>query len=206
VSAPSEPDGAPLIHRALAAIDHANGRDPNQTDGGPRAQVQGGRATEWLHRVDPDAGDALRLAVRAHHLRRWSIPRGDYPDGRPGYLRWRRDLKAVHARAVAEVLAPVGIDEPTVARVQQLVQKEGLGTDPEVQTFEDVVCLVFLETQFDDLADRLADPKMIDVLRKTVAKLSPAAVACAGAMPLSDHGRALLLRALGPMGADPAAG
>ena len=49
--------------------------------------------------------DALRIAARAHHLRRWEVPRSSYPEGRAGYLRWRRDQKARHAREVADVLA-----------------------------------------------------------------------------------------------------
>jgi hypothetical protein len=196
VSAQSEPVRTPLIDRAIAAIDTANREDPNRVAGRPRAQLQGERATVWLERIDPAASDALHLAVRAHHVRRWAIPRSAQPDGRAGYLRWRRDLKSVHAQAVAELLRPVGVDEATVTRVQELVQKQGLGRDPEVQIFEDVVCLVFLETQFDELAGRLDDDKMIDVLRKTIRKLSPAGLAQAGAMPLEPHGRILLERAL----------
>ncbi|HEX7094798.1 MAG TPA: DUF4202 family protein, partial [Acidimicrobiales bacterium] len=122
-----------------------------------------------------------------------------YPDGRAGYLRWRRDLKAVHADAVREVLAPLGVDEPTIARIQALVRKEGLGTDPETQAFEDVVCLVFLETQFDELIDRLGDEeKMVAVLRKTVPKMSRAALDLAASASMSPRAKALVARALGP--------
>ena len=45
-----------------------------------------------------------------------------------------------------------------IARVQDLVRKRGLGKDPEVQTLEDALCLVFIETQLRDLAARL-DPR-----------------------------------------------
>ena len=43
-----------------------------------------------------------------------------------------------------------------VERAGVIVQKPGLGTDPEVQSFEDAVCLAFLETQYDDLLVRVA--------------------------------------------------
>jgi hypothetical protein len=199
VNAPSE-----LIARAFAAIDAANAGDQNKIDRRPRAQLQGERASEWLDRLAPDAGDALALAVRAHHLRRWEIPRDDYPDGRAGYLRWRRDLKAVHARAVEAVLSPLGIDPAVVARVQQLVRKEGLGSDPEAQAFEDVVCLVFLETQYEALIDRIADEdKIVAVLRKTLPKMSEAAVRLAGDASLHPRGRELLVRAVEGQAADP---
>jgi hypothetical protein len=186
------------LDRALAAIDAANAADPHLVGGRPRAQLQGERATAWLARLDAAAGDALVLAARAHHVRRWVIPRDDYPAGRAGYLRWRRDLKTVHAQTVAELLEPIGIDSATIARVQQLVQKQGLGSgsNPEVQTFEDVVCLVFLETQYEELSDRLDDDKMVDVLRKTLPKMSPAAHALAAEAVRYPHGRVLLERAL----------
>jgi hypothetical protein len=194
------------VEPAIAAIDAANAHDPNLIDGRPRALVQGELASKWLARLDPAASPALALAVRAHHLRRWAIPRDDYPAGRGGYLRWRRDLKAVHAESVAHVLRPVGVDTATIERTQQLVRKDGLGPDRRglgrdagAQTFEDVVCLVFLETQFEDLVERLDDePKMLDVLRKTIPKMSPAALALAGDAHVPPRAAALLAKALEP--------
>jgi hypothetical protein len=181
---------------AYAAIDAANAEDPNLVGGRPRALVQGELATRWLEQVDPDAPLALRLAARAHHLRRWSIPRDAYPEGRAGYLRWRRDLKRVHAAAAHEVLAPLGVDETTRTRVAEILVKQGLGRDADVQAFEDVVCLVFLETQYDDLIARLDDDKIVDVLRKTIPKMSARAVALAASVRLTPQGVALLTRAL----------
>jgi hypothetical protein len=187
------------LQAALAAIDAANAADPNQFGGRPRALVQGELASAWLARLEADAPVELQLAVRAHHLRRWAIPRGSRPDGRAGYLAWRRDLKAVHAQAVAEVLAPLGATAATIAEVQRLVKKQGLGADPLTQTFEDVVCLVFLQTQYDELIDRLGDDdKMVAVLRKTVPKMSPAALALASEALPSERGAALVARALAP--------
>jgi hypothetical protein len=192
-----------VIDDAFAALDAANAQDPNVTPDGPRALVQGRRASAWLARLAPDA-DArgpLALAVRAHHLRRWAIPRAQYPDGRAGYLRWRRDLKAVHAAALAEVLEPVGVSAAVIERAQQLVRKDGLGADPDAQAFEDVVCLVFLETQYAELIDRLGDDeKMVEVLRKTLPKMSDRGRALAADIALSERGAALLARAAAEVG------
>ena len=49
-----------------------------------------GRLTQL---ADPAATEAQVLAARAHHLRRWVVPRTSYPEGRAGYLRWRTDQK-----------------------------------------------------------------------------------------------------------------
>ena len=46
------------------------------------------------------------------------------------------------------------------------------GTDPAVQTHEDALCLTFLQTQFAELADKLGDDRTVEVVRKTLAKMS----------------------------------
>ena len=93
---------------ALAAIDAANADDPNtievRGEVRPKEQAHAELMTEWLERLDPEATDAQHLAARAHHLRRWSRPRSDYPEGRAGYLRWRTALKKQHAEEVASIL------------------------------------------------------------------------------------------------------
>lgn len=192
------------LDAALEAIDHANAADPNLIGGRPRALVQGERATHWLDRLDPQASDALVLATRGHHVRRWTSARSSYPDGRAGYLRWRRDLKGVHAETLGELLPACGIGADVVERAQQLVAKRGDQRAPEAQAFEDVVCLVFLETQFEALIDRLDEQKTVDVLRKTLPKMSAAAIALAGSAELHPRGRELLGRAAAPAGGDPA--
>ena len=108
----------------------------------------------WVRRLRPDADEPLLLAARAHHIRRWTIPRDDYPSGRHGYLRWRTALHAMHAAEVGRVLMEAGYGADEIARVQQLVRKHDLKRDPEAQTLEDGLCLVFLETQFRDLRAR----------------------------------------------------
>jgi hypothetical protein len=181
---------------AIAAIDAANADDPNRISvrgvERPKELAHAELVTEWVRELRPDASDELLLAARAHHLRRWTVPRGSYPAGRAGYLRWRRDLHEQHAREVGEILAGVGYDADSVARVQDIVRKRGLGRDPEVQALEDALCLVFLETQFHDLSARLDAEKLDGVVRKTVAKMSPEGIARIADLPLDPTERRLL--------------
>ena len=144
----------------------------------------------------PEADEAQRLAARAHHLRRWTLPRSSYPEGRAAYLRWRTALKKQHAEEVAGILAGVRYDAPTIERVQRIIRKEGLGTDPAVQTHEDALCLVFLETQLAATTDDLGDEKMLDVIRKTALKMSDGALGLVADLPLRPHDRALIAEAL----------
>ncbi|HEX2038414.1 MAG TPA: DUF4202 domain-containing protein [Acidimicrobiales bacterium] len=192
--------GRDRFERAVAAIDAANADDPNRIVirgvEQPKELGHAALATAWLERLRPDADESLRLAVRAHHLKRWAIPRQSYPDGRAGYLRWRTALKQLHAAEVGRILADVGYDDATIERVQDIVRKRGLGTDPDVQVLEDVVCLVFLETQLHDLAAKLAPDHIVEVVRKTLPKMSEAAKELALGLDLDPADRAVLERAV----------
>jgi len=189
---------------ALAAIDAANADDPNTIEvrGAvrPKEQAHAELMTDWLERLDPGATDAQHLAARAHHLRRWSVPRSDYPEGRAGYLRWRTALKKQHADEVVAILERVGYDADTIDRTKRIIRKEGLGSDSQVQTHEDALCLVFLETQLAELADAQGETKMLDIITKTAAKMSPRALELVADLPLRDADRALIARALGSGG------
>jgi hypothetical protein len=184
---------------AVAAIDAANAGDPTTVGvrGSiePLALVHGRLAAAWVRRLRPDASEVVLLAARAHHLRRWEVPRSSYPDGRAGYLRWRRDQKARHATEVAAILAPAGYDDAEIARVQALIKRDGLGADPDTQLVEDAACLVFVETQLVSTAAMLEPGHMVTVLHKTATKMSPEAIALLADVPLTDEAKAILASA-----------
>jgi hypothetical protein len=185
---------------ALAAIDAANAGDPNviRVDGveRPKELAHAELMTRWVRALDPDCSDEQILAARAHHLRRWTIPRASYPDGRSGYLKWRTALKRQHGDDVGAILRDAGYDDESVARVQAIVTKRGLGHDHAVQVHEDALCLVFLETQLDELASKMGEDKTVDILQKTAKKMSPAGLAAARELRFSPPASALLERAL----------
>lgn len=186
--------------RAIAAIDEGNAGDPNIiTVGartGPKEIVHAQLVTEWVEKLRPGASEPLLLAARGHHLRRWTVPRTSAPSGRAGYLRWRKSLQEQHARELGALLTEAGYDDATVERVQSIVRKEHLATDAEVQTLEDALCLVFLETQLLDVAARLDPETLTRVIIRTAHKMSPAGIAAIAQVPLDEHARAILAAAL----------
>ena len=198
------------LEQALAAIDAANADDPNTIDVGgvtrPKELAHAELMTAWIERLVEDPTDAQRLAARAHHLRRWVSPREDYPEGRAGYLRWRKDQGRRQAEEVAELLRGCGYDDETVDRVQAIITKTGLKTDPEVQAHEDALCLVFLQTQLLDLAEQLGPAKAVEVLAKTVRKMSPRGRSEALELELTPAARSALEQALATVGPSPAGG
>jgi ketosteroid isomerase-like protein len=185
---------------AIAAIDAANADDPNRVTvreiTGPKEVVHAVLVTEWVQRLQPNANDALLLAARAHHLRRWTVPRTTQPPGRAGYLRWRKGLYAKQATELGEILRETGCDDETITRAQQLVRKEGLGTDPDAQVLEDALCLVFLEAQLADVAARLEPDTLARVLVRTANKMSDVGRGAIAELPLPPGARYALETAL----------
>jgi hypothetical protein len=184
------------LAEAIKAIDAANADDPNEIviagESRPKELAHAELVTEWVRKLEADPSEALLLAARAHHLRRWTIPRDSYRRDRPGYLKWRKALHEQHAREVAVILAEVGYDTATIERVQDVVRKRRLGKDPEVQVLEDALCLVFIETQLVDLAQRLDADKMPGIIEKTAKKMSPRAIELAMELDVGAEERALL--------------
>jgi hypothetical protein len=188
------------LRQALAAIDAANTGDPHtilvRGQRRPKERAHADLVSEWIAVLAPDASEALQLAGRAHHLRRWEIPRADYPDGREGYLRWRRALHDLHAKHAAAILSAQGYDAALTRRVSDLLHKRGLARgDPEAQVLEDALCLVFLETQYREIAARLSEEKLLDVTAKTLRKMSERAKGLALDLALDPRDVATIRRA-----------
>ena len=188
---------------ALQRIDAANAEDPNTVlvagESRPAELVYSERMSAMLERLVPEASEALRLAARAQHLRRWTIPRDSYPMDRAGYHRWRGELKRRHAEWASAILIESGVDAETTARVASLIRKENLKTDAETQTLEDVACLVFLKHYAADFAAKHEHPKMIGIVQKTWRKMSEEGQKAALALPLEASVRAIVDEALAPV-------
>ncbi len=193
--------GPGQFQAAITLFDQHNAADPNveRVDGvtRPRELLMGERLTDWVLKLCPSASVELLLAARCQHLCRWQIPRGSYPMDRAGYLRWRTALKSFHAEKSGEILRQVGYPDETIARVQDLNLKKNFPRDPESRVLEDALCLVFLEHQFADLAGKTAEDKVINALRKSWQKMSPAAQAHALKLNYATNEKALLEKALG---------
>ena len=185
---------------AIALFDEANSHDPNRTtvDGvqHPNELLYARRMSEWLDRLEPNASEPLRLAARSQHIGRWSIPRNTYPMDRPGYHKWRTELGKFHAQAAGILLQQVGYDAATIARVSSLLRKEHLKDDPEMQTLEDVICLVFLESYFSDFARKHDEEQLIRIIQRTWRKMSERGHKAALELPLSDADRKLIETAI----------
>ncbi|MDE2968035.1 MAG: DUF4202 domain-containing protein [Chloroflexota bacterium] len=192
--------GAQRFDDAIAAIDAANAEDPFTLEIGgearPKERTHAEMMTRWVGELDPQASEELRLAARAHHIRRWMIPRSTFPAGRSAYLRWRRALHSVHAELTAAILEDCGYPRRSVERVAALVAKADLlqAGDPDAQTLEDALSLVFFDTQLEPLLDDLDDRQLRRALGRTWRKMSANGRAAARGLDLSERAIETLTR------------
>jgi hypothetical protein len=128
------------------------------------------------------------------------VARSSYPMTRPGYLKWREDLKKFHAEKTGEILRSVGYPEAMIAKVQALNLKKNFPQDPDSRVLEDALCLVFLEFQFAELAAKTADDKMINALQKSWKKMTPTGRDRAMELKFGPKEKSLLERALAQTG------
>ena len=165
--------------KARQLIDQAHEADPSRLPDGRAAELDYADKMEaWVKQLVPDAAEILLLAARCQHLERWSVPRASYPDGRAGYLTWRKFLYGKQAQRAKELLLQAGVSEDDADEVATWVSKTGLKTNPGTQALEDAAILVFLENEIMSFVTQHSNyprEKFVNILRRSWGKLSPAA-------------------------------
>lgn len=186
--------------KARLAIDTAHAADPSRSDDGrPAELVYADRVEAWVKRLVPEASGLLLLAARCQHLERWQTPRSSYPEGRLGYLEWRKVLYKKQADRARELLLQAGVSAEEAEQAAVWVSKTGLKTNPGTQALEDAAILVFLENEIQAfLAQHTDKPRetLVNILRKSWRKLSPNGQAAAASLTLPPEVAALLQEAL----------
>jgi hypothetical protein len=188
------------LKKAFDAFDAYNSKDPNkETWKGtayPKELLYAQRMTERLNHFAPAAADYIQLAARCQHIGRWEIPRATYPMDRKGYLQWRNAEKQHHSEVASKILSECGYDQNTIDIVSFLLLKKQLTTHPDTQLLEDVVCLVFVEFYLEDFAAKHEPEKVVDILKKTLRKMSPRATKRAAELIPNENLKRLLQQAL----------
>lgn len=77
-----------------------------------------------------------------------------------------------------------------------LIRKEDMKSNVESQILEDVACLVFLDDQFEKFEKEHDEDKIVNILKKTWAKMSEGGQKLALEMELSDRAKELVGKAL----------
>jgi Domain of unknown function (DUF4202) len=187
----------------VADIDAANADDPRTiVIGGavrPYEVVYSERMTQRLGAMYPEASELLRIAAHGQHIRRFDIPRSRFAEGRHGYNEWRRTCREHHAQRLRQIMSRNGYSEDDIGHVAKLVKKEQLKKDKESQALENVVDVVFLDHYFDEFYGKYShydDAKIIDIIGKTLRKMSPKGHRAALALDFPERTRKLVLAAV----------
>ncbi|SDF51927.1 protein of unknown function [Mucilaginibacter pineti] len=163
------------LNKAFEQFDAYNQADPNSISWEgvvyPQEYFLALKLYDWVLKLDPEASEELLLASRSQHIGRWEIPRNSYPEGREPYLQWRKDLALHHAEKASAILAELGYTDAQIARVKQIILKQKIKVDAEVQTMENALCLVFLQFQYEDFLQKHSAEKVINILRKSLLKM-----------------------------------
>jgi hypothetical protein len=190
---------ATQLKEAFAQFDAYNATDPNQEEFEgktyPKEVLYAERMTKKLNDYAPEAPEYMQLAVRCQHIGRWEIARNSYPMDRAGYLMWRSQLKLHHTKIAEPILKNCGYDSKTIEKVKALLLKKQLHQNPDTQLIEDVICLVFVEFYLNDFAKQHSEEKMIDILKKTLKKISPRGIEEALKINMTEHVKELILKA-----------
>jgi len=115
---------------------------------------------------------------------------------RPGYLKWRNTLKKFHADLIGKIMQENNYSQKDIEFVQHLILKKNLFHDAQVQLLEDVICLVFLQYYFDDFSKTKKPEMIMDIVKKTLRKMSEKAKSFAMNMKLSSHAVETIQKAL----------
>ena len=191
------------FNSVISAIDAVNAEDPRKVTVDGREQpfetVYANRMTETLGRMYPDASELLRIAARAQHIRRWQIPRDTYPMNREGYQKWRLSMRRLHAELVDGIMQSNGYSADDTALVGSYLRKEALKRVADSQALENVVDVVSLAYYWDDFVNKLSDrddDKLIDIVGKTLRKMSSHGHAAALALDLPPETTRIVLAAV----------
>ncbi|MHB8206548.1 DUF4202 domain-containing protein [Mucilaginibacter sp.] len=186
--------------QAFNEFDNYNQKDPHvftwDSLSYPQEYFLALKLYEWVLKLNPDADEELLLASRSQHIGRWEIPRESYPDGREAYLKWRKDLALFHAEKASSIMQEVGYDDEQIARVRQILLKQKLKVDADVQTMENALCLVFLEFQYEDFYPKHSPEKVVNILRKSLLKMDSHSHQFALGLKYSEKGLAYINEAL----------
>jgi len=188
------------FEKAITTFDAYNLNDPHyETFEGAlvsKELLYAQRMSARLNDFYPGAPEYLKLAAHCQHIGRWEIPRESYPMDKKGYLQWRNVLKTHHAKLAEQILGSCRYDAATIEKVKYLLLKKELFTNPDTKVLEDVICLVFIEHYLEEFAEKHEPKKVIDILVKTLKKMSPRAIEEAAKIPVSEKIKILIYQAL----------
>jgi len=181
------------IREALMKL---HNEDPKQTDNQAEESLYATRMVEQLKKYYPQANQLLEISALAHHLKRWEIARSIYPMDKQGYFQWRRHVAKHQLAILTEVLDKEGIANEEQETIISVLKKENIKKLEESQVIEDVACMVFVQHYLEPFAAPHDKQKVVDIVRKTMLKMSQHAINETAQLPLSENVKRYVIQAV----------
>jgi hypothetical protein len=165
-----------LYHKATLELEKVHGMDTTREiyNGNqyPSESLYSHRMLQMLEKVNAEASNILKLAAQCQHLKRWNIPRGEYPYNRRGYHEWRRVVMEYQLKEMEEILSKVGISNEDILLVTDALRNQGDKSNSNAQIITDTACLVFIKWYMEPFATKHQSEKVTDIMKKTMRKMS----------------------------------
>jgi hypothetical protein len=106
------------------------------------------RTRDWLLELDPEAGEALRLAALTHDMERHYAggPQNDLTKAPEETMDYRREHSERSAVIVGDWLRERGAPDELVAEVEELIRLHEVGGNPSADLVQAADSISFLET------------------------------------------------------------
>ena len=155
----------------------------------PSESLYSQRMLQMLNSFDFNCGELIKIAVQCQHLRRWDIARQVYSADKKGYHQWRRAVMLHQLSQMNNILDCQHVDASEINKIHDMLLNQGNKLYAEAQIIQDVACLVFLKWYFEPFAQKHEKEKIVDILKKTMRKMSEKALETSGKLGLSDNTR-----------------
>jgi len=185
-----------LLETAIKQFDRVNGEDPRRQTVARKSYARelifARKVYAWVERLNSSAPEDIRLAARAHTLRRWEIPRNQFRMDINGYQQWRSATASHAADSAAKILKNIGYADVIIREVKRIILGHRHPSDPDTQILEDADALAFLEIKLEDYLAQWDEAKVRRILEGTWVKMSPEARRLAMGLPTDPRVKKLL--------------
>lgn len=178
---------------AICALHHEDRQfETHQGKQVPAEWVYALRMQAALNDYVPGASFALQLAAQCHHLKRWEVARTQFAMNKSGYFMWRQTVLAHQIKLATQALLEAGVEQTECDGVCHILQSKHRNILHEAQLLEDVACAVFVRDYLEPFAAKHPEEKVVDIIRKTLQKVSDPGKAYIGGLTLSHKVNAYL--------------
>ena len=166
--------------QAIATFDKYNASDPHQEVAGDNSFPKESAIRSAHERTAGPVCTGKRGGLAACRQKPAYRPlgnsKGRIPSRQKGISAMKNAKKSTMRKLQRRIPSDCGYENEIIEKVKFLLLKKELHKNADTQLLEDIICLVFVQYYLDEFAAKHDDEKVVDILRKTIKKMSPKAI------------------------------